>query len=332
LKKILILGSSSFAGASMTNFLLSKNFKIYGTYRREKNKQYLPYLRNKKLKNFVNYKVDFNKRPKVLLNIIKKVKPYIILDFASICVVNQSWQYPETYINTNILYKSFIFKNLKNYKFLKKYIYISTPEIFGSSSKLISENSAKFNPSTPYATSKLSAELLLKNYVKNFKLPVVIARFSNFFGPGQPTYRLIPKVIACIDQKIKFPLEGSGVTKRNYIYAYDFCNGIYKIITKGKNGKVYHFSGTKYYKTIDVIKMICKLKKCNWKKIIKKTKMRIGQDYEYKLDSNKTKKNLKWKPLYSLNEALKEIINYNKITKTKFLYKDLIYRDTNFNS
>ena len=134
----------------MVNFLLNKNYKIYGTYRREKIKTYLPYLLNSKVKNFINYKVDFNKDPKVLLNIIKKVRPYIILDFASICVVNQSWEYPETYINTNILYKSYIFKNLKSYKFLKKYIYISTPEIFWSKSKLISENISKFNPITPY--------------------------------------------------------------------------------------------------------------------------------------------------------------------------------------
>ena len=331
MKKILILGSSSFAGASMTNFLLSKNFKVYGTYRRKKIKAYLPYLQNSKIKNFISYKVDFNKNPKVLLNIIKKIKPYIILDFASICVVNQSWKHPETYINTNILYKSFIFKNLKNYKFLKKYIYISTPEIFGSTNKLISERCEKFNPSTPYATTKLTSELLLKNYIKNFKLPIVIARFSNFFGPGQPVYRLIPKAIVCIDKKIKFPLEGNGATKRNYTYAYDFCSGIYKIITRGVNGKVYHFSGTKYYKTIDVIKMICKLKKYNWKKLIKKTKKRIGQDFEYKLDSKKTKKDLKWKPEYSLKKALKEIINYNKITKTKFTLEDLVYRDADFN-
>lgn len=315
----------------MVNFLLCKNFKVYGTYRRKKIKLCLPYLQNNKIKNFTNYKVDFNKNPSVLLNIIKKVKPYIILDFASICVVNQSWKYPETYINTNIQYKSHIFKNLKNYKFLKKYVYISTPEIFGSTNKLVSENGDKFNPSTPYATSKLSSELLLKNYIKNFNLPVIIARFSNFFGPGQPVYRLIPKVITCIDKKIKFPLEGNGVAKRNYIYSYDFCNGIYKIITKGVNGKVYHFSGNKYYKTLDVIKMICKLKNCSWRKLIKKTKKRIGQDYEYKLSSKKTEKDLNWKPVFSFKNALKEIINYNQTIKTKVLLKDLVYRDTNFN-
>ena len=116
-------------------------------------------------------------------------------------MVNQSWENLETYININILYKSFLLQKIKKFKFLKKYIYISTPEIFGSS-KLIKENCDIYNPSTPYATSKLCFELLLKNFAKNFNAPIIIARFSNFFGPGQPLYRLIPKLITCIDNKI----------------------------------------------------------------------------------------------------------------------------------
>ena len=109
-------------------------------------------------------------------------------------MVNQSWKNPEVYINTNVLYKTIFLKNLKKFNFLKKYIYISTPEIFGSSGK-IKEDCNIYKPSTPYAASKLCFELLLRNYAKNFNAPIIIARFSNFFGPGQPIYRLIPKLI-----------------------------------------------------------------------------------------------------------------------------------------
>ena len=314
----------------MVNFLLDKKYKVYGTYRRKKISPYLPYLRNKNIKNFTNFKVDFDKKPKKILKIIKKVRPFVIIDFASICVVNQSWKYPETYINVNVLYKSHIFKNLSNFNFLKKYIYVSTPEVFGSTDKLIRENCSKFDPSTPYATSKLCSELLLKNYVKSFNAPVIIARFSNFFGLGQPAYRLIPKVITCIDKKIKFTLEGKGEAKRNYIYTYDFCNGIYKIVLKGINGRTYHFSGNKYYKTTDVIKMICKLKNYKFKNLVVSTKKRVGQDLAYKLHSQKTKTELNWRPKFSFRKAISEIISHNRFLVKKTSSKDLVYRDISF--
>ncbi len=139
-ESVLIIGSSSFAGASMVDFLISKKkYNVYGTYRRKKNKAYLPYLKKSKKIKFKNIKVDFNKNPKKLINIILKLKPKYIIDFASICMVNQSWKNLETYININILYKSFLLRKLKKFKFLKNYIYISTPEIFVST-KLIKEN------------------------------------------------------------------------------------------------------------------------------------------------------------------------------------------------
>lgn len=330
-KKILILGCSSFGGSSMVNFLLNKNqYKVYGTFRRRKNIAYLPYLDNNRVKDFKSYKVDFNKSPKKIINIILSIKPDYIVDFASICMVNQSWQFPQVYFDINVQYKLNIFKNLKKYNFLRKYILVSTPEIFGNSNKLLKEDSRDFNPSTPYATSKLCTELLLKNYANNYSIPIVITRISNFFGPGQPIYRLIPKIITCIDKKINFPLEGDGEAKRNYIFSDDFCNGIYKAMIKGRKGNTYHFSGNEYYKTIDIVKIICKLKFYDYKKLISKQKGRVGQDLIYKLDCKKTRKELKWKPVYNLNKALLEVINYKPKLFRRISKQKLTYTDTNF--
>tara|TARA_Y100000590_G_scaffold469409_1_gene656839 strand:+ start:11382 stop:12386 length:1005 start_codon:yes stop_codon:yes gene_type:complete len=329
-KKVLILGSSSFSGSSMVNFLLNKKkFLIYGTYRRKKIQSYLPYRSNKNYKLFKNYQVDFLKKPKKILKIIKKIQPDYIIDFASICMVNESWSNPKIYFQTNVQFKLDILKHLKKYNFLKKYIYISTPEIFGSSNKFINEDNENYNPSTPYATSKLAAEILLKNYFNYYKLPVIVSRFSNFYGPGQPIYRLIPKIITCIDKKKKFPIEGSGRSKRNFIYSHDFCNGIYKVLTKGKVGNTYHFSGDKFYSVLDVIKTICDLKSTKVNKLIKKTKGRIGQDLVYKLGSFKTRKVLAWKPSFSLKKGLNEIIIYHKNNFVNISQEQLTYNDKN---
>jgi len=327
-KKILIIGSSSFGGATLINYLLSKKkYLIYGTFRRKKNKSYLPYLENKNLKDFKNYKVDFSDGPKKMIRIINSLKPDYIIDFAAISVVNQSWEYPQVYFDTNVKYKLEVFKSLGKFNFLQKYILISTPEIFGNTTRSLMENSNNFNPSTPYATSKLCTEFLLKNYSKNFNVPFIITRFSNFFGQGQPVYRLIPKIIACINNKKKFPLEGEGKTKRNFIFSYDFSDGIYKTIVSGKKNSTYHFAGDKYYKINDIAKIICKLKSYNYRQLIKITESRKGQDIIYKLNSAKTRKELKWKPLYTLKKALIEVINYSE---NKFLKENLIYIDKNF--
>lgn len=330
MKKILVLGSSSFGGAALIDFLLDKNYQVYGTFRRKKNKTYLPYLENKNFKHFKNFKIDFNDSPKKLINLILRLKPDCIIDFAAISVVNQSWEFPDTYFDINVKYKLEIFKRLNKFNFLRKYILISTPEIFGNTTKLLKEKDNNFNPSTPYATSKLSAEFLLKNYGKKANFSFIITRFSNFFGPGQPVYRLIPKIIMCIDKKLKFPLEGGGKTRRNFIFSYDFCNGIYKVIEKGKRNNTYHFAGNKYYKISDIVKIICKLKNYNYKKLIKITKSRKGQDIIYKLDSKKTRRELNWKPIFSIKKALKQAINFSSLKFNKFSNENVIYTDTNF--
>ena len=149
-------------------------------------------------------------------------------------------------------------KNLDKQKKLKKYIYVGTPEIFGSSEKAVLENSTNFNPSTPYASSKLSTEIFLNNFIKNPKYKIIIARFSNFYGCGQPMYRLIPKLIYCINKKLNFHWKLLVIQKRNFIFEDDFNAGLLKIIKVGKIGEKYHFSGNKYYTIRDVIKKLLK--------------------------------------------------------------------------
>ena len=327
MKKILILGASSFSGSSFANFMLDKNFYVIATYRQKKNSLYQSHLQNRNKKNLKNIQVDLNKNINYLLKMIKIHKPSVIVDFASLCMVNESWKNPEIYFKTNVLSKIKMVEYLSQTNFLKKYIYISTPEVFGSSKKYMNENEEKFNPSTPYATSKLSAEKLLKNFSQFNDLPLIICRFSNFYGPGQPLHRLIPKVIACIDNKRKFPIQGDGKSIRNFIYSDDFCNGIFKVIKKGKKGNTYHFSGNKFYSVLQIIKIICDLKSYSFKKLITKAKGRIGLDLVYKLGTTLTKRSLGWKPDYSLKKGLNEIVNYHNKNFKKYPFKKLKFID-----
>ena len=327
--KILILGSSSFSGAAFSNFMLDKKFFVIGTYRRKKNILYQPHLKNKNKNNFINCKIDLDKDIEKLLKLVKKYRPKYIIDFASICMVNESWVNPELYVKSNLQTKSLFLRNIYKYKFIKRYIYISTPEVFGSNEYSIKENQKIFNPSTPYAISKLSFEMMLKSYGQTYDLPYVICRFSNFYGIGQPNYRLIPKVILSIITNKKFPLQGDGKSKRDFINSFDFSNGIYLTLMKGKNKASYHFSTDKYFTIKEVINKICRIKKYNFNKLIKKEKDRKGKDKTYKLNCNLTKKELGWKPQISFDNALKEIIEFYQKNFHKIKKLDTKYIDTN---
>ena len=321
MKKIFIIGISSFSGASIASYLSKKKIKIYGCY---SNYRYInEFLYNKrKIKSF---KIDLTKDTRKLIKLLKKIKPSVILDHASLCMVNESWKYPKKYFDINVKSRLDIIDGLKSENFIKKYIYISTPEIYGSSNNKIEEKSYIYNPSTPYAASKLSAEINFRLAYKLSKFPIIIARFSNFYGPGQPLHRLIPKVVFSIKKKLAFPLHGDGKSKRNFIFSDDFCNGIWKAILNGKPGNTYHFSGEKYVSVNEIIKIICKLNKTKYQKIVKKTKDRIGKDNIYKLNSDYTKKKLKWRSKVSLLKGIEETIKFYDIH-----YKSLLNQTMEF--
>ena len=307
--KVLILGGSSFAGSNFINFLSQKKkYKIIGTYNSKKNLKKLIFKNS--LKKFKLIRLNLNNEKNSLLKIVKSFKPKYIFDFASVCMVNESWDDPNHYLKVNLNSKIDFIQNMHNLSFIKKFIYVGTPEIFGSTLKPVKENSLNFNPSTPYAISKLSFEQFLMAYQKNYKNKVIITRFSNFYGRGQLQHRLIPKLLKCIKNNLKFPLHGKGLTKRDFIFDEDFNNAFYKVLTKGKLGKIYHFSTNHYVSIKSIIKIICKFKKVKFQEIVYETSERKGKDKYYFLDCSKTSKELKWKPQNKLIQGLYKTIKY----------------------
>ena len=301
-KKILLLGVSSFAGYSFYNYLKKKNFKIYGTYNNKIN------IGEFDTSKIVLKKINLEKNQKNLLVWVKKIQPHYIVDFASICMVNESWMYPKKYFLVNFYSKIELLKFISTKNFLKKFIYISTPEVFGDTQKSLNENLFEFKPSTPYASSKLAIENYILNL--NFHKKFILTRFSNFYGPYQPNYRLIPKIILSILDNKKFTIDGDGSSKRNYIYSDDFCRGILKVINTKKNKNIYHFSGDDFYSVKEIVKKICKIMKINFNTFVNFAKDRKGKDKIYKLKSKQTRDNLAWKTQFNIDLGIKNMINF----------------------
>ena len=306
-KKILVLGASSFGGSSLLKFLKKNTkYKIWGTYKTKNNINKL--FRNDKYQyNFI--RLDLSSSNNRLIEIIEKLKPNYIFDFASVCLVNESWSNPDYYFKVNFSSKLKLVKNLYKYNFLKKFIYISTPEVFGSTIKPVKENVKKFNPSTPYALSKMNMEQLLTIY-NNRKKKSIIVRASNFYGLDQLEHRLIPKLIKSLKNKKKFSLHGNGDSKRNFIFEDDFNAGLIRLIKYGKNGNTYHFSSENYNTIKEIVKMTCNLLDVKYVDYVYKVKDRIAKDKYYFLNCNKTKKVLRWKSKITINQGLRKIIEY----------------------
>ena len=311
MKKTIILGCNSFSGASLTNFLLNKNHLILGFSRSKKKSIFLPYLDNKKIYNFKFKNFNLNLKINSLLQEFDSFKPDYIIDFSGQGMVAQSFEDPINWLTTNVLSKLKIMNHLISSKYLKKYIKISTPEVYGSCPYRIKPTNLH-NPSSPYALSHSAIDYLLNFYHLKNQFPIVTGRFANFYGPHQQLYRIIPKATLSFLKKEKFTLDGNGLSKRSFIYSSDFCEAILAMIKKGTPGKVYHFSNKKSDTIKKIVQIICNTMNIKFSDFVEFGPGRFGLDKNYLMDCNESYKDLNWLPKVTLNEGLLKTINWYK--------------------
>ncbi len=269
----------------------------------------LSYYENKfKKYNFKFYKLDINRDLKKILRITFDFKPDIIVNYLAQGDVRHSWNNPKEWYETNCMSVVNYTSELINLRSLKKFLAISTPEVFGSSKESLFENS-NFNPSTPYASSKLAGDLHLLTLNKNYNFPVVFSRSSNVYGEFQQLYRIIPKTIIKIKRGEILELHGKGRGMRDFININDLNNALYILLLKGKIGESYNIANkNKIISIYNLVKLICNiLKVINWEGNIKLVNENYGQDSMYFLNTNKIRK-LGWNEKISLEKGIKKTI------------------------
>ena len=325
--KFSVLGSNSFAGTQLIQKLLYSDVAVQG-FSRSSSKPNI--FINPAVKNHQNYKfiqTDINNNLNDMFIHLEAFKPDVIFDFMGQGMVAESWYKPEQWFTTNVLSKVKLFNFLSNYKFLKKYIRISTPEVYGSSQNLLKEDST-YNPSTPYAVTHMTIDAYLKIIFEKSKFPVIIMRFSNFYGESQPFYRIIPKTIISIINKKKLPLHGKGLSLRSFIYIDDFCAAIFKGIKKGKIGETYNVSSNEVFSIAEIVKIICLKMNYNYNYLIKYQKDRPSKDFRYFMNNDKAKKKLGWNNKISFSEGLDRTIKwyYKNLKDFKNIKYDYIHK------
>lgn len=310
--RIAILGSNSFAGAAFVLKALEDGYEVIGFNRSIEGQEFfLPYKRSSNKSNYKFYQADINKDLKEIIEIIDSFKPEVVVDFAGQGMVAESWENPSQWYTTNIVAKVKLHDLLRKRDFIKKYIRISTPEVYGSQDQLIKE-SWDLNPSTPYAVSHASIDLSLRAFNKNYSFPVVFTKFANFYGPGQQLYRIIPRTIIYALTGKELHLHGGGTSIRAFIHSADVSNGIMDAITKGQIGETYHFSTNNFYTIKEVVEIICKELSIDFNDFVTIAPDRAGKDKAYLMDSTKSRNIFGWNDNVGLIEGINDTVKWVK--------------------
>ncbi len=309
--KILVIGSNSFSGAYFIKHILEKNIQVFGVSRSsEADKMFLPYHWNDNKKRlFSFYCYDLNHNLDEVINLIKHNKIRHIINFAAQSMVGQSWDYPEHWMQTNVVSTTKLFNQLKNIDFLDRYLHITTPEVYGTTSGIIDEN-APYSPSTPYAVSRAAADLSINSFFSAYDFPFCATRASNVYGAGQRLYRIIPKAIYCALRGVPLELHGGGTSIRNFIHMQDVAHATFNLFEKGKLGEYYHISGDEFISIKDLVFKIFERVNAGSTHLIQIGEERLGKDAAYKLDCTKLTKEINWQPNISLDEGLNEVIKW----------------------
>ncbi len=308
--KLLITGGAGFIGSNFIHYLLKK-------YR---NCQVVNFDKLTYCGNLDNLR-DIEKDPrykfvkgdicneKLVNRIVSKERPFAILNFAAETHVDRSILSPKSFAETDIIGTQTLLEAARKHK-VKRFVQISTDEVYGSIKKGKFKETDPLSPSSPYSASKAGADLLAMSYYKTFSLPVLITRSSNNFGPYQYPEKLIPLFITNLLEDKKVPLYGNGLNVRDWIYVWDNCAGIDVVLRKGKVGETYNIGGGNEKTNIEITKAILgELGKDE--SFIEYVKDRPGHDFRYALDTRKIKK-LGWKPKHKFKEAIKETVKWYK--------------------
>lgn len=310
MKKILVIGSNSFSGSDFIDYVLETGkYKVIGVSRsKEKSAVFLPYLKHGK-KNFTFHQIDLNRDYLMLFKLLDQEKPQYVINFAAQSEVAPSWEHPEHWFETNVVSLARLGNFLKDKKYLKRYVHISSPEVYGTCTGNVKED-APLNPSTPYAASKASADLFLMTLVKNFRFPLVTVRSTNVYGAHQQLFKIIPRSVIYIKEGRKIELHKGGKAVKSYIHIRDISKGELLVMEQGRNGGIYHLSPEKGMPVSQVVKLICRKMGVDYKKATKVIAERPGQDKAYVIDSGKARKELGWNPVVSFNAGVDGVISW----------------------
>ena len=322
MKKVIVTGGAGFIGSNLVKYLLKKKYFVINIDKLSYSAN--PYnIKNlNKNKNYVFIKVDLNNKKKIT-QILKKYKPNGIFNLAAETHVDRSIDSAKNFIFSNILGTYNLLEAILAYKKKIKLVHVSTDEVYGDITKGRSNEKFPYNPSSPYASSKASADHLIKAYIRTYKIKAVISNCCNNYGPNQFPEKLIPKLIFNIINGKPLPIYAKGKNSREWMHVQDHCEALFSIYLKGKIGESYNVGSNQNLNNIDIAKKLIKIAKSRLLKINKKVKIKFvkdrpGHDFRYALNSKKIFNKFAWKAKIPLDLGLVQTFNWYLNNKAFF--------------
>ena len=307
MKTYLITGGAGFIGSNYIRHLLKQNTKI-----KIINLDKLTYCGNldnlKDIENDTRYTfIQGDIADKTTVTNAFKHKPDILINFAAETHVDRSINQPDDFIKTDI-YGTYTLLETARTHGLELFIQISTDEVYGPVLEGEVTEEAPLKPSNPYSASKVGADRLCYSYYITYKIPILIDRASNNFGPFQYPEKIIPLFVTNALQDQQLPIYGNGLQVRDWLFVEDHCRAIDILIHKGQLGEVYNVGGNHQITNIELTKQL--LQNLNKpESLINHITDRPGHDRRYSLNSDKIKQ-LGWQPQTDFHTALTNTINW----------------------
>ncbi len=234
-----------------------------------------------------------------------------VIHFAAESHVDRSIYEPAPVIQTNVT-GTFILLEVARKILVSRFVHVSTDEVYGDiPAGAFADEMSPLQPSSPYSASKAGADLLVRSYVRTYRFPAVITRSSNNYGPYQFPEKFVPLMISNALSNKALPVYGDGRQQRDWLHVEDNCRGILTVLEKGKIGEVYNIGGLGVEENLTMARRILELTG-KPESLLSYVQDRPGHDRRYALNCDKIQTELGWKPLISLEDGLRQTINWYK--------------------
>jgi dTDP-glucose 4,6-dehydratase len=309
-QSVCVIGSNSFSGSDFIDLLLGeRDYDVIGVSRSpQKSDLFLPYRQRTDLSRFDFHQIDLNRNMPELQGLLAQRQPAYVVNFAAQSEVAPSWEHPEQWFQTNAVSTAALGNFLRRQHWLKRYVHISTPEVYGSCEGVVAE-SAPFNPSTPYAASRAAAEMMLSVLAKEYGLPLSVIRSTNVYGAHQQLHKIIPRTVIYLKTGRRLSLHGGGRQVRSFIHIRDVSRGELAAMEEEGAG-VYNLSPDHSVTIRELVERICRAMHADFAAATEDVGSRPGNDKVYVIDSRNARARLGWSPRVPLEQGLAEVIGW----------------------
>jgi len=241
--------------------------------------------------------------------LVAEQKPDAVVHFAAESHVDRSILSPQPVVETNLRGTFELLEAARRHG-VARFVHVSTDEVYGSlTAPLEATEEWALNPSSPYSASKAGSDLLARSYFVTYRLPVVITRASNNYGPYQFPEKLIPLMIANALEDLPLPVYGDGLQVRDWLYVEDHCRGVRAALEKGRAGQIYNIGGNRSLPNLDVVRKVLALTG-KPESLIQYVTDRPGHDRRYALSSEKLMHETGWRPVMDFETGLARTIEW----------------------